>query len=86
MPGGIGVGRELQSALPIQQLADNAAMINEEWLDCVWPQDLLDSAGDAVGPRKLRLVACAYARANWNLLNDESRNAIEAAEHFADGN
>ena len=36
--------------------------------------------------KELRLFACFCARQNWHLLTGESRNAIEVAERFANGN
>ena len=36
--------------------------------------------------KELRLFACFCARQNWNLLTCKSRNAIEVAEWFANGN
>ena len=36
--------------------------------------------------KELRLFACFCARQNWNLLTGKSRNAIEVAEWFANGN
>ena len=36
--------------------------------------------------KELRLFACFCARQNWNLLTGKSRNAIEVAERFANGN
>jgi hypothetical protein len=50
------------------------------------PQRMLDHLRGRVGPRKLRLFACACVRAVWHLLPDgRGRRAVEVAERFADG-
>src|SRR5438105_3480713 len=58
--------------------------------DVIWssqePDVLLFALGGTIDQRKLRLFACACARRLWSLLLDErSRQAIEAAEGYADG-
>lgn len=59
---------------------------DEQWRECIEPQGLLDLIRSRSSPRKLRLVACAYARNVWHLLTDErSRKAVDIAERFADG-
>jgi hypothetical protein len=55
------------------------------WLACSYPGSMLPYVlrGSA---RKLRLFCCACVRRFWDLLTDErSRQAVEAAERWADG-
>ncbi|MFO0925830.1 MAG: hypothetical protein U0736_02190 [Gemmataceae bacterium] len=46
------------------------------------PRDLLEVCR---GDRKLRLLACAFARRVWDRLPPKARQAVEVAEQFADG-
>ena len=62
-------------------------MTEAEWLACDDPERILSflQINDA-GDRLLRLLACAGCRAVWQWLNDErSREAVEVAEKYADG-
>jgi hypothetical protein len=63
------------------------AMTESEWLACERWDQLLDAGIiKHVESRNLRLFACACCRRIWPLIPDaESRNAVEAAEAFADG-
>jgi hypothetical protein len=58
-----------------------------EWLSETDPRKLLLFAGRSYpNERKLRLYAVAGCRRIWHLLRDErSREAVEAAERYADG-
>jgi hypothetical protein len=61
-------------------------MTEQEWLLCDQPQAMLDSLPDNASGRKLRLFACYCCRRVWNLLAHEwSKDAIEVAERYADG-
>src|SRR6266536_1032286 len=58
------------------------------WLTEANPQVLLKflHARSLLSRRKDRLIACACCRRAWPFLSDErSRQAVEAAERFADG-
>src|SRR5260370_30107533 len=58
------------------------------WLTEPNPRVLLEDLRDRnlLSRRKDRLIACACCRRAWPFLTDErSRQAIEAAERFADG-
>lgn len=58
----------------------------EEWLASANPQPMLDVVSSWVSDRKLRLFACACCRQVWDLLTDpRSRQAVEVAERYADG-
>src|SRR5207237_1003246 len=46
---------------------------------------VLDALPGLSSERKLRLYACGWAREVWRLLNDRSREAVEVAERYADG-
>jgi hypothetical protein len=67
--------------------------MNESWWSTrTDPEELLDylyanaSNRNEATFRKLRLFACACCRRFWPWLTDErSRNAVETAEHYADG-
>jgi hypothetical protein len=60
-------------------------MDEPHWL--VWedPADMLKLLEGRASARKLRLFACACCRRIWQMLGDRSQQAVEMAEHFADG-
>jgi hypothetical protein len=61
-------------------------MSEKRWLEGLDPDPMLDFLGDKISQRKLRLLACAACRYVWpHLVDERSRNAVEVAEHFADG-
>ncbi|MBY0233116.1 MAG: hypothetical protein K2W96_27855 [Gemmataceae bacterium] len=61
-------------------------MRKADWLACADPARMLGPAFKSASPRKRRLFAVAGARLSWRLLEDErSREAVEVAERFADG-
>jgi hypothetical protein len=49
------------------------------------PRAMLEAAADAVSPRRLRLLACAFCRLSWHKLSSHTRKLVEAVEAFADG-
>ena len=57
-----------------------------EWLECTDPVPMLQCLRGRASERKLLLFACACCRRVWDLLSDRrSRQAVELAERFADG-
>lgn len=60
-------------------------MIEAEWLACNDNQPMLACLTAGTCDRKLRLFACACCRRVWHLLrHQESQQAVEIAERFAD--
>jgi hypothetical protein len=61
-------------------------MTETDWLECISPEEMLSYLGERASPRKRRLFACACVRRIWPLLSDDRlRQAVKAAERFADG-
>src|SRR5262249_47450796 len=60
------------------------AMTAEQWLECNEPGPMLELLRGQ-GDRRLRLVACACARALWERAYPQSRAAVGVAERYADG-
>jgi hypothetical protein len=60
-------------------------MTEAEWLACTDPRPMLEYLRGKASERKLRLFACACVRRAWHLLTDAGRQAVEAAEAYADG-
>jgi hypothetical protein len=61
-------------------------MTEAEWLACTDPQPMLDHLRGKTSDRKLRLFLCACCRNWWEAMPEgPSRDAVEAAEHYADG-
>jgi hypothetical protein len=56
-----------------------------EWLACTDPTPMLEYLRGKASDRRLRLFACACVRRAWRMLTDTGRQAVEAAEAYADG-
>jgi hypothetical protein len=62
-------------------------MTEEEWLKATNPTPMLEFRRGKASDRKFRLYACAACRGKWRWFEGDewSRQAIEIAEQFADG-
>ena len=61
-------------------------MTEAEWLACTDPLPMLEFLRGQASARKLRLFAAACCRRVWHLVPDPRwRDAVEAAERYADG-
>jgi hypothetical protein len=61
-------------------------MTEAEWLTCAWPVEMLEHLGRRASERKKSLLAAACFRRIWRLLpTQESREAVEVLERFAEG-
>ncbi len=61
-------------------------MTEDDWLTCPNPMRMLEFIQRKASARKLRLLGCASCRHIWQLLTDDrSRQAVEVAERYADG-
>ena len=59
-------------------------MTEAEWLSCTDPAPMLECLRGRAGNRKLRLLACAYAR-EFRDLHPLIESFVELAERYADG-
>jgi hypothetical protein len=60
-------------------------MTEAEWQASTDPTAMLNFLQGKGSERKLRLFACGCVRRAWRLLTDTGRQAVEAAEAYADG-
>jgi hypothetical protein len=62
-------------------------MTEAEWLACDDPMAMLSLLRDRTPDRKYRLYSCAACRSKWHWFDGDegSRQAIEVAERYADG-
>ncbi len=78
---GLAIRRSTEAAFERQKAATR-----DQWSTCTQPGDMLFVLWDKVSERKLRLYSVACCRRIWHLLTDErAREAVRAAERFADG-
>src|SRR5262249_36206496 len=62
------------------------AMTEDEWITCNHPNSMFELLQDEVSTRKRRLFGVACCRTLWSwITNDITRQAIDAAERYADG-
>ena len=63
------------------------AMTEQQLRECTDPQKMLEFLRGKVSDRKLRLFTCACCRSVWDSLTFRraDRQAVEAAERYADG-
>ena len=65
---------------------EGEGMNEATWQACGDPARMLDLIPYRISKRKWRLLAAAFARRIWHLFSDErSKQAVEAAERWADG-
>jgi hypothetical protein len=58
-------------------------MTEAEWLACTDPEPLLEFWGERASDRKLKFLACAFARTVWHRIKyDWSRKALEEVERY----
>jgi hypothetical protein len=69
----------------VYRASDNEAMTEDEWMECTWPQTMVEFLLPKASHRKLRLFACRWARLNWTIEGTTRRqHAVEIAELYAD--
>jgi hypothetical protein len=60
-------------------------MTPEEWDRCADPLMMLEHLRGKASDRKLWLLLGGWSRLNWNWMAQQTREAVEVAERFADG-